>query len=142
MQPFLTSGHIGLSSRWLNIAAIDDLDNDGKIEIAWVQTPHIGGILKIARIENNKWTFLDEKTGVSNHKIGSRNLCLSVLTASLPQKTLYLPTQQFNMIKGFQLKNDKIVETESINLTVNISAALFEQYNFKDRIVDKNCINP
>ncbi len=96
LQPFLTSGYIGSSSRWLNIAAIDDLDNDGKVEIAWVQTPHIGGILKIARIEDGKWTLLDEKSGVSNHQIGSRNLCLSVLTASMPYKTLYLPTKQYD----------------------------------------------
>lgn len=142
LQPYLSSGYIGSSSRWLNVAAIADLDNDGKIEIAWVQTPHIGGILKIARIENGKWTLLDEKTGVTNHRIGSKNLCLSVLTATMPYKTLYLPTQQYDAVKGFQLKNGKIVETETVNLTVNTSVSLFEQYNFRDRIVDKNCINP
>ena len=142
LQPYLSSGYIGSSSRWLNVAAIADLDNDGKIEIAWVQTPHIGGILKIARVENGKWTLLDEKTGVTNHRIGSKNLCLSVLTASQPQKTVYLPTQQYDAVKGFQLQNGKIVETETVNLTVNTSVSLFEQYNFRDRIVDKNCINP
>jgi hypothetical protein len=142
LQPFLSSVYIGTPNRWLNIAAIDDLDNDGKIEIAWVQTPHFGGILKIARIENNKWTLLDEKTGVSNHRIGSKNLCLSVLTATTPQKTLYLPTQSYDMVKGFQLQNGKIIETETFNLAVNVGVSLFEQYNFRDRIVDKNCINP
>jgi hypothetical protein len=142
LQPFLSSGYIGTPSRWLNIAAIDDLDNDGKIEIAWVQTPHIGGILKIARIENNKWTLLDEKTGVNNHRIGSKSLCLSVLTATTPRKTLYLPTQSYDMVKGFQLQNGKIIETETFNLAVNVDVSLFEQYNFRDRIVDKNCINP
>jgi hypothetical protein len=142
LRPFLSSGYIGTPSRWLNIAAIDDLDNDGKMEIAWVQTPHIGGILKIARIENGKWTLLDEKTGVSNHRIGSKNLCLSVLTATMPQETLYLPTQSYDMVKGFQLQNGKIVETETFNLAVNISVSLFEQYGFANRIADKNCINP
>ncbi|MFN0050059.1 MAG: hypothetical protein ACKVOU_13130, partial [Cytophagales bacterium] len=71
-----------------------------------------------------------------------KNLCLSVLTATMPYKTLYLPTQQYDAVKGFQLKNGKIVETETFNLTVNTSVSLFEQYNFRDRIVDKNCINP
>jgi FG-GAP-like repeat len=142
LQPFLSSGYIGSSSRWLNIAAIADLDNDGKIEIAWIQTPHIGGILKIARIENGKWTFLDEKSGVTNHRIGSRNLCLSVLTATTPLKTLYLPTQTYDVVKGFQLQNGKIVETETFNLAVNSAISLFEQYNFRDRILDKFCINP
>jgi FG-GAP-like repeat len=142
LQPFLSSGYIGSSSRWLNIAAIADLDNDGKMEIAWVQTPHIGGILKIARIENSKWTLLDEKSGVTNHRIGSKNLCLSVLTATTPLKTLYIPTQVYDMVKGFQLQNGKIVETETFNLAVNSSISLFEQYNFRDRILDIYCINP
>ncbi|MFM2268580.1 MAG: hypothetical protein RL757_2021 [Bacteroidota bacterium] len=142
LRPFLSSGYIGTPSRWLNIAAIDDLDNDGKIEIAWVQTPHIGGILKVARIENGRWNLLDEKSGVSNHRIGSKNLCLSVLTATSPYKTLFLPTQSYDMVKGFQFQNDRIVETQTVNLAVNISISLFEQYNFVNRISDKNCINP
>lgn len=142
LQPFLTSGYIGTSSRWLNIAAIDDLDNDGKIEIAWIQTPHIGGILKIGRVENNQLVLLDSKSGVTNHRIGSRNLCLSVLTATNPLKTLYLPTQQYDSVKGFQLKNSKIEEVESFNLMVNPDVSLFTQYNFRNRIEDKNCINP
>jgi hypothetical protein len=46
------------------------------------------------------------------------------------------------MVKGFQLQNGKIVETETFNLAVNISVSLFEQYGFANRIADKNCINP
>jgi hypothetical protein len=46
------------------------------------------------------------------------------------------------MVKGFQLKNGKIVEVESFNLVVNTALSLFEQYGFRDGIVDKNCINP
>jgi hypothetical protein len=34
------SNYIGSTHRWLNIAAIDDLDNDGIVEIVWIQTPH------------------------------------------------------------------------------------------------------
>ncbi len=33
---------IGAQFRWLNIAAIYDLDGDGTVELAWIQTPHIG----------------------------------------------------------------------------------------------------
>ena len=142
LQPYLTSGYIGTPSRWLNVAAIGDLDNDGKIEIAWIQTPHIGGILKIARVENNQLVLLDSKSGITNHRIGSKNLCLSVLTNTSPQKTLYIPTQQYDAIKGFQLINSKIVEVETINQAVNDAISLFQQYNFKDKIEDRNCINP
>ena len=46
------------------------------------------------------------------------------------------------MVKGFQLKNGKIVEVESFNLVVNADVSLFNQYNFKNKVEDKNCINP
>ena len=70
---------IGTSSRWLNIAAIYDLDGDGAVELAWIQTPHIGGTLRVARIERGGLTVLDEASQYSNHAIGERNLCLSVV---------------------------------------------------------------
>ncbi len=141
LQLFVASNFIGTSSRWLNIAAIDDLDNDGKVEIAWVQTPHIGGILRIAHIENGKLIVLDEKSGVSNHRIGSKNLCLSVLTQVANAKTLYLPTNAYDALLGFQFKDKKIVETDKITAVIEASKSLFEQYNFSNRLVDKNCIN-
>lgn len=74
--------YIGLSHRWLNIAAVADFDGDGKVELAWVQTPHIGGILKVARFEGKgdkrQLKTLDEIAGFSNHIIGSRELLQSV----------------------------------------------------------------
>ncbi|HFC04183.1 MAG TPA: VCBS repeat-containing protein, partial [Rhizobiales bacterium] len=41
---------IGQPHRWLNPVAAADFDGDGKIELAWVETPHIGGTLKVARL--------------------------------------------------------------------------------------------
>ena len=70
---------IGTSSRWLNIAAMFDLDGDGTMEIAWVQTPHIGGILRVARMAEGELEVMAESTLYSNHEIGQRNLSLSVV---------------------------------------------------------------
>ena len=73
---------IGRSHRWLNPAAAADFDGDGNIELAWVETPHIGGILKIARLtgtgSKRRLDIIAELSGFSNHAIGSREQMLAV----------------------------------------------------------------
>ena len=140
LQLYAKSAFIGTPYRWLNIVAMDDLDNDGKTEIAWIQTPHIGGVLRIGRIEKNILTVIDEKSGVSNHRIGSRNLCLSVVTQTSGQKKIFVPNNAFNALVGFTFQNNKIIFTDTIPLTINSSVPLFQQYNFRDVVADKNCI--
>lgn len=140
LQLYTASPFIGRPSRWLNIAAISDLDEDGKIEIAWVQTPHIGGILRIARVQNGALDLVDEVSGVSNHRIGSRNLCLSVLTTSAEGKTLYLPTNQYDKIRGFQLIQNRIQLVDSVVLAIDANRPLADQHNFLSPLPDRNCI--
>jgi hypothetical protein len=70
---------IGQSSRWLNPVGAGDFDGDGRVEIAYVQTPHIGGILRIWRLQDGKLVELAKAEGFSNHAIGSRSLGLSAI---------------------------------------------------------------
>ena len=70
---------IGLSHRWLNPVGVGDFDNDGRMEIAAVITPHIGGTLQLYEMKGNRLTKDHAAYGFSNHKIGSRNLGLSVV---------------------------------------------------------------
>ncbi|MEZ5810728.1 MAG: hypothetical protein R3D45_04860 [Rhizobiaceae bacterium] len=70
---------IGRSHRWLNIAGIADYTGSGRLAIAWVETPHIGGILRMGEFANGKIQVLPRRyEGFSNHFIGSRELNLSV----------------------------------------------------------------
>lgn len=71
--------YIGRSNRWLNIAGIEDFDGDGKIQIAAVWTPHIGGTLKFWTWSKNKLKLSGEAYGFSNHFIGSREQELSAV---------------------------------------------------------------
>lgn len=132
---------IGIPNRWLNIAAIDDLDNDGTVEIAWVETPHIGGILKVASIENNRIIIKDEIREYSNHAIGEINLCLSVLTDESSFKGLYVPNQTRDSIIGFLFQNDNWSIFNRIAFDVEFSLPLEDQYQF-DNLFDQdgNCI--
>ncbi len=69
---------IGLRNRWLNIAAIADITGDGRKDIAYVRTPHIGGMLRLFRYDDGL-TLTSEIDGFSNHAIGSREQRLSAV---------------------------------------------------------------
>lgn len=70
---------IGRSHRWLNIAGIASYSGSGRLVIAWVETPHIGGILQKGIFAGGKIQVLPRRyEGLSNHFIGSRELGLSV----------------------------------------------------------------
>ena len=133
---------IGTTYRWLNIVAINDLDNDGIVELVWIQTPHIGGILKAAKIKAGTLKVLDEKAQYSNHAIGERNLCLSTLTVQFNQKVFYVPNQGRNKIVGFTFKNNELEVFEEITQVVDFSKTLGSQYSFSNTIEEgNNCIN-
>ncbi len=63
---------IGRSNRWLNPAGAGDFDGDGRAEVAYVETPHIGGTLKLYEYGDGKLTLDLQARGFSNHAIGSR----------------------------------------------------------------------
>jgi hypothetical protein len=70
---------IGRPNRWLNPVGAADLDGDGAVEIAFVRTPHIGGVLEIHRYADERLEKVAERSGFSNHRIGSRALGLSLV---------------------------------------------------------------
>lgn len=131
---------IGTRHRWLNIVAIDDLDNDSVIELVWIQTPHIGGILKLAKITRGEITPISEKSQYSNHAIGETNLCLSALTND-ENKIIYVPTQRRDAIVGFTVDNNELQEVERFDFAVDFAQPLVWQYSFDHLVEDEtNCI--
>ncbi|MEP4770954.1 MAG: hypothetical protein ABJY83_23855 [Roseibium sp.] len=63
---------IGRANRWLNIAGIADFTGSGTLQIAYVETPHIGGTLTFLEWRSNELVPVASMPGFSNHKIGSR----------------------------------------------------------------------
>lgn len=138
---YATLSEIQKPYRWLNIVTINDLDNDGIVELVWIQTPHIGGIVKVAKITPGRLRVLDEKQGYSNHAIGQRNLCLSVLRDQPQQKTFFVATQDRSRIVGFSFTNNTLNLVESIDQAVDFSQPLNLQYGFENLIDERvNCI--
>lgn len=132
---------IGHSYRWLNVVAINDLDKNGTVDLVWIETPHIGGILKVASIEAGRLQVLSETSQYSNHKIGERNLCLSVLTEQSDTKVFYVPKQGRDEIVGFTFSSNDLVLVEEIPLLLDFSKTLISQYDFSNPIEEEdNCI--
>lgn len=75
---------IGRPNRWLNIAALADLAGLGRRQIAYVETPHIGGILHLYDYADGSLRRLASANGFSNHAIGARELRLSAVIAAAP----------------------------------------------------------
>ena len=87
---------IGRSNRWLNPLGVGDFDGDGNNEIALVQTPHIGGILRLYNWNGEKLNLFAEQHGVSTHKIGSTALKLGTVIPTKDRDQFLLPNQSHN----------------------------------------------
>jgi hypothetical protein len=70
---------IGLPHRWLNFVGVADFDDDGRVEAALVENPHIGGILKLYEMRGERLALDLRRDGFSNHFIGSPVLAMSAV---------------------------------------------------------------
>ncbi|MCB1338717.1 MAG: VCBS repeat-containing protein [Maritimibacter sp.] len=68
--PVAATPFIGQSHRWLAPVGAGDLDGDGRIEIAYVDRPHLARTLRIWRFDGGALTEVAAYAGVTNHQIG------------------------------------------------------------------------
>jgi hypothetical protein len=76
------SPHTGSTFRWLNIVGAADFDGDGKLDIAAVTTPHIGGTLTLYHYRPPLLITYAKAMDVSNHKMGATEQQLAVIVQS------------------------------------------------------------
>lgn len=63
--------YIGNSHRWLAPVGIADFDNDGTMDIAYIDRPHLAKILRVWSYRNGGLQQVAQKQGLTNHKIGN-----------------------------------------------------------------------
>ncbi len=69
----------GAPKRWLNPAGIADFDGDGRLDIGYVQQPHVLGLLKIVTLSEGTLREIASFPGVSNHAAGSNQQGLAAV---------------------------------------------------------------
>lgn len=64
------TAHIGTHHRWMGFAGTGDFDGDGRVEIAYVDRPHLAQELVFLRLDQGRLIEVDRQSGLTNHRIG------------------------------------------------------------------------
>ncbi|WP_435139293.1 FG-GAP repeat domain-containing protein [Pseudopelagicola sp. nBUS_19] len=62
--------HIGQRNRWLAPIGAADFDGDGRVELAYIDRPHLAKTLRVWRYDNDQLGHVVDKSGLTNHRIG------------------------------------------------------------------------
>ena len=68
------SPFIGQRNRWMAVAAITDLDGDGRLEVAVVDRPHLRRVLVIWQMSGAALVPVAAAPGVTNHRLGAAEM--------------------------------------------------------------------
>ena len=97
------SPSIGTAFRWLNPAGFADFDGDGRLDIASVTTPHIGGVLTLYHFRPPQLVPFARATDVSNHRYGMLEQRLSVVVEQPGRRpTVLVPDMQHTALQALR----------------------------------------
>ena len=84
------SAFVGSTFRWLNPVGAADFDADGKLDLAMVLTPHIGGELQLLHYRPPSLVPYARALDVSNHRMGALEQTLAVIVHVAGQRPTVL----------------------------------------------------
>lgn len=70
LELLATTPYIGTANRWLAPVGIADFNNDGVMDIAFVDRPHLAKKLRVWSYKDSELKEIASKGGYSNHRIG------------------------------------------------------------------------
>lgn len=126
LRELATAEPIGRSNRWLNPIGVADFDGDGRLEIAIVRTPHIGGILILYEVEGEDLVEEHRARGFSNHFIGSRDLGLSLVSDFNDDGVadMAIPSADRSAVRVVSFANGRFTELVSLPLPARVRTNL------------------
>lgn len=102
---------IGQRNRWLAPAGIADFDGDGQNDIAYVETPHLGGLLRFWTLRDGRLVEIAQLAGFSNHRIGDDFVAGGVRTCNNGPE-LVLPAFDWQTLRAVHMEDGKLVDRQ------------------------------
>ena len=124
LQAIAESAPIGTPMRWLNPVGVADLDGDGQAEIAAVVTPHIGGTLKVWRLEGTRLVEVAALQDFSNHAYGTAELGLSLAMPVGGRMRLVVPDAARGALRVVGMEDGRLVEVARCPLQAPLAGPL------------------
>ena len=93
----------GSTFRWLNPVGVADFDGDGKLDLASVLTPHIGGLLTLYRYSPPKLEQFAQAMDTSNHRMGDLEQQVAVIVEQKGVRpTIIVPDMQLKALHALR----------------------------------------
>jgi len=106
-----TTPYIGTANRWLAPVGIADFNKDGKVDIAFVDRPHLAKTLRIWSYHNGELEEVASKTGYSNHRIGENFISGGIKTCG-DSTTMITADASWRRILETAMQKDRLVTTD------------------------------
>lgn len=97
------SPQTGSTFRWLNPVGAADFDGDGKLDVASVITPHVGGLLTLYHYAPPKLEPFAQAMDTSNHRMGDSELQVAVIVEQKGLRaTIIVPDMQLKALHALR----------------------------------------
>lgn len=97
------SAFVGSPFRWLNPVGVADFDADGRLDLAMVRTPHIGGELQLLHYRPPALVPYARAMDVSNHRMGALEQSLAVIVQTAhPRPVVVLPDMSLRALHALR----------------------------------------
>ncbi len=103
LQEIARGPQAGAAMRWLNPVGVADFDGDGRLDVASVTTPHVGGLLTLHHFRPPQLLPYATLSNVSNHRYGEIEQQLAaVLTPPGQRPTVLVPDQTHSALRSLR----------------------------------------